>query len=199
MNKQDYESSEFYSYKFRNFSTMIIIPAAILVLLIFIGSFFAVRQNTITSTGIIEPAQVLNLKNNNFHEGQVIKHSKQKWLVHLDDKNQQVAHLMPVIKKKVQVIVYLPANKIGLIKKGQKLSFQLPSSDGLTKRLVGKVKIVGEYPIRMKNASAYEVFCTAKLKNPQQVKYGMEGSATIITGKSTYFEYFKNKILDQRH
>jgi hypothetical protein len=29
------------------------------------------------------------------------------------------------------------------------------------------------------------------------VKYGMEGNATIITGKSTYFEYFKDKILNQ--
>ena len=39
MDAKEYESTEFYSYKFKNFSTMIIIPAAIFVLLLFIGSF----------------------------------------------------------------------------------------------------------------------------------------------------------------
>lgn len=40
MDAKDYESTEFYSYKFKNFSTMIIVPAALLVFLVFIGSFF---------------------------------------------------------------------------------------------------------------------------------------------------------------
>jgi hypothetical protein len=39
MDANEYESTEFYSYKFKNFSTMVIIPAAIFVLLLFIGSF----------------------------------------------------------------------------------------------------------------------------------------------------------------
>ena len=55
MDAKEYESTEFYSYKFKNFSTMIIIPAAIFVLLLFIGSFFAVRQSTVSSVGVVEP------------------------------------------------------------------------------------------------------------------------------------------------
>lgn len=47
-NTKDYESTEFYTYKFKNFSTMIIIPMAILVLLLFIGSVFATRENTVS-------------------------------------------------------------------------------------------------------------------------------------------------------
>lgn len=43
MNSKDYESTEFYSYKFKNFSTMIIIPMALLVFILIIGSFFAIR------------------------------------------------------------------------------------------------------------------------------------------------------------
>lgn len=43
MNNKDYESIEYYSYKFKNFSTMIIIPMAILVLILIVGSFFATR------------------------------------------------------------------------------------------------------------------------------------------------------------
>lgn len=60
MDAKEYESTEFYSYKFKNFSTMIIIPAAIFVLLLFIGSFFAVRQSTVSSVGVVEPTVVIN-------------------------------------------------------------------------------------------------------------------------------------------
>lgn len=197
MDKKDYESSEFYSYKFRNFSTMIIIPAFIFVLLIFISSFFAVRQNTVSAVGVVEPKKVVNLKNNGYQEGQIISYRKRKWLVHLDKKNEQLAHLMPVMRKNVQVVVYLPGNKIGAIKKGQRVWFQLPSSNGLTNQIVGKVKSIGEYPVSIKNASAYEVICSADLNKIKQVKYGMEGQATIITGKSTYFAYFKDKLLNR--
>ncbi|MCZ3572107.1 hypothetical protein L2477_11845, partial [Lactobacillus crispatus] len=64
MNDQYLESSKFYSYKFHNFSTMIILPAFILVILLFIGSFFAVHENVINSIGVVEPDHIVSLKNN---------------------------------------------------------------------------------------------------------------------------------------
>ena len=76
MNSKDYESTEFYSYKFKNFSTMIIIPMALLVFILIIGSFFAIRQSTVTSTGIVEPQSTLDIANKNYHEGQIIKRTR---------------------------------------------------------------------------------------------------------------------------
>ena len=29
------------------------------------------------------------------------------------------------------------------------------------------------------------------------LKYGMQGQTTVITGKTTFFEYYKNKLLDK--
>lgn len=78
MDAKEYESTEFYSYKFKNFSTMIIIPAAIFVLLLFIGSFFAVRQSTVSSVGVVEPTVVINQKNVSYDEGQVVTKHGQK-------------------------------------------------------------------------------------------------------------------------
>ena len=66
MDAKDYESTEFYSYKFKNFSTMIIVPAALLVFLMFNGSFFAIRQSTVSSVGVIEPVTVIKQKTTNF-------------------------------------------------------------------------------------------------------------------------------------
>ena len=197
MSSKDYESTEFYSYKFKNFSTIIIIPMAMLVLILILSSFFAIRQSTVTSTGIIEPKGTINVANKNYHEGQVIRENRKKWLVHMDDKQENIVHLLPIIraKNKVNVITYFSGSKIGAIKKGQALHFQLSNANGTTDRLVGKVKELGVYPVNVHGNNAYEVICEAKPN--KDVKYGMEGNATIITGKSTYFEYFKNKILNQ--
>lgn len=197
MGAKDYESTKFYSYKFQNFSTIIIIPMALLVLLLIVSSFFAVRQSTVTSTGVIEPKNVLNVVNRNYHEGQIISKNTEKWLVHKDNKKENIVHLLPIIKAKtkVNIIAYFPGNKIGAIKKGQLLHFQISNSSGTTDRLVGKVKEIGVYPVNIHGSNAYEVISEAKPN--KAVKYGMEGKATIITGKSTYFEYFKDKILNQ--
>lgn len=118
MDAKDYESTEFYSYKFKNFSTMIIIPAAILVLLVFIGSFFAVRQSTVSSVGVVEPMTVIKQKATNYDEGQIVKKYGQKWVAHIDQ--DDAVNLMPMIaaKKKVKIITYVPSNKVSTIKRG---------------------------------------------------------------------------------
>lgn len=197
MDAKEYESTEFYSYKFKNFSTMIIIPAAILVFLLFIGSFFAVRQSTVSSIGIVEPTVVIKQKNANYDEGQIITKHGQKWIAHVNQ-NSGVS-LMPMMKAKgkVRIVTYVPTNKISSIKKGQKLNFSVPTGEGLTSRLTGKVEGIGVYPINVNKQSMYEVISIAKVSDIN-VKYGMQGNATIVTGHSTYFKYFLDKVLNKR-
>lgn len=197
MDSKDYESTEFYSYKFKTLSTMIIIPMTILVLILIVGSFFATRQSTVTSIGIVEPQNTLNIANKNYHEGQIIRINKKKWLVHIDEKQKNIVRLFPMIKAigTVNVVTYFPGNKIGAIKKGQPLYFQVANSSGTMDRLRGKVKEIEVYPVNLHGNNVYEVVCQATSK--ENLKYGMEGNATIITGKSTYFEYFKDKILNK--
>lgn len=197
MDAKSYESTEFYSYKFKNFSTMIIIPAAIFVLLLFICSFFAVRQSTVSSIGVVEPTVVVKQKNANYDEGQIITRHGQKWIAHVDQDSG--VSLMPVMKAKgkVRIVTYVPTNKISSIKKGQKLNFAVPIGEGLTSRITGKVEEIGVYPINVNKQSMYEVISIAKVSDIN-VKYGMQGNATIVTGRSTYFKYFLDKILNRR-
>ena len=197
MDAKDYESTEFYSYKFKNFSTMIIVPAALLVFLMFIGSFFAIRQSTVSSVGVIEPVTVIKQKAANYDEGQIVTKHGQKWVAHIDQ--DDAVNLMPMIaaKKKVKIITYVPSNKVSTIKKGQKINFSVSTGDGLTNRLTGRVKEIGVYPVNVNKQSRYEIISTAKI-NDENVKYGMQGNATIVTGSSTYFEYFLDKVLNKR-
>lgn len=82
MDKKYLESSEFYSKRFNNFSTLIIIPMALIVLAFFIFSFFGKREITIEGMGTIEPKQAVPviqsssaniIKQNYLHEGQLVK------------------------------------------------------------------------------------------------------------------------------
>lgn len=197
MDAKEYESTEFYSYKFKNFSTMIIIPAAIFVLLLFIGSFFAIRQSTVSSVGVVEPTVVIKQKNVNYDEGQVVTRHGQKWVAHVDQDSG--ISLMPVMKAKdkIKIVTYVTSNKISTIKKGQSLNFSVPTGDGLTRHLTGKVKKIGVYPVNMNKQNMYEIISTAKV-NDENIKYGMQGNVTIVTGRSTYFKYFLDKVLNKR-
>lgn len=176
---------------------MIIIPAAILVFLVFIGSFFAIRQSTVSSVGVIEPVTVIKQKTTNYDEGQIVTKHGQKWVAHIDQ--DDAVNLMPMIaaKKQVKIITYVPSNKVSAIKKGQTINFSVPTGDGLTSRLIGKVREIGVYPVNINKQSGYEIISTAKI-NDENVKYGMQGNATILTGSSTYFEYFLDKILNKK-
>ena len=197
MDAKNYESTEFYSYKYRNFSTMIIIPAAIFVLLLFVGSFFAVRQNTVSSVGVVEPTVVIKRKNVNYDEGQVVTKYGQKWVAHVDQGGG--ISLMPVMKpkSKVKIVTYVTSDKISTIKKGQSLTFSVPTGDGLTRHLTGKAKEIGVYPVNMNKQNMYEIISTAKV-NDEYIKYGMQGNVTIMTGRSTYLKYLLDKVRNNK-
>ncbi len=197
MDAKEYESTEFYSYKFKNFSTMIIIPAAIFVLLLFIGSFFAIRQSTVSSVGVVEPTVVIKQKNVNYDEGQVVTKHGQKWVAHVDQDSG--ISLMPVMKakNKIKIVTYVTSDKVSTIKKGQSLTFSVPAGDGLTRHLTGKVKEIGVYPVNMNKQNMYEIISTAKV-NDENIKYGMQGNVTIMTGRSTYLKYLLDKVRNNK-
>ncbi|WP_290079518.1 HlyD family efflux transporter periplasmic adaptor subunit [Lactobacillus taiwanensis] len=197
MDAKEYESTEFYSYKFKNFSTMIIIPAAIFVLLLFIGSFFAIRQSTVSSVGVVEPTVVIKQKNVNYDEGQVVTKHGQKWVAHVDQDSG--ISLMPVMKakNKIKIVTYVTSDKVSTIKKGQSLTFSVPTGDGLIRHLTGKVKEIGVYPVNMNKQNMYEIISTAKV-NDENIKYGMQGNVTIMTGRSTYLKYLLDKVRNNK-
>ncbi len=176
---------------------MIIIPAAIFVLLLFIGSFFAIRQSTVSSVGVVEPTVVIKQKNVNYDEGQVVTKHGQKWVAHVDQDSG--ISLMPVMKakNKIKIVTYVTSDKVSTIKKGQSLTFSVPTGDGLTRHLTGKVKEIGVYPVNMNKQNMYEIISTAKV-NDENIKYGMQGNVTIMTGRSTYLKYLLDKVRNNK-
>ena len=76
------ESSELYDKRYRNFSTLIILPLFILLIGGLIFTFFARKELTVISTGSIEPTKIIAkiqstnanpIIENNLKEGLVVK------------------------------------------------------------------------------------------------------------------------------
>lgn len=209
--EKDYESSEFYACRFHGFSTVIIIPATVLVLAILIASIFIKHENTVSSVGAIEPQAIVRIENMNYHEGQVIRKGKKVWLarrksdklkldgiVHIAD-GQQFVEVFPVFRDNasMEVVTYVPGNKISAIKNKQKANFSFSDSQGKIVSLKGKVKQIGVYPKLVHGQSMYQVLADVKVRSADNLRYGMQGNVMIRTGEMTYFEYLKNLILNQ--
>lgn len=212
MNDQNLESSKFYSYKFHNFSTMIILPAFILVILLFIGSFFAEHENVVDSVGVVEPDRVVSLKNNGYKEGQRISkgtnitlaNGKQKLLknniiVHLDDEGS-VAMTDMKDKSSLKIVTYIPDDEVATLAKRQKVRYQVKNKQGVITILNGKVINIGTYPVQQKETNVFKVDVLIKTTKFERkfLRYGMQGKVTIITGRVSYFNYIKSKVLNSK-
>lgn len=79
MDKKFLESGEFYSARFQNFSTLIIMPITFLLIAVILFSLIGKREITINGTGDIEPQETVpviqatlnsSIKNNYLLEGE---------------------------------------------------------------------------------------------------------------------------------
>lgn len=63
----------------------------------------------------------------------------------------------------------------------------------------GVINNISVAPVPVNKGTYYIV--TAESKNESniasQIHYGMSGKTTIITGKETFFKYYKDKLLDK--
>ena len=60
MDKHLFESSEFYKRRYNNFSTMVILPIFLLVLLLGGFCFYGKREITIKTVGEIQPVKIIS-------------------------------------------------------------------------------------------------------------------------------------------
>ena len=202
MNDQDLESSKFYSYNFRNFSTMIILPAFIFVILLFIGSFFAVHENVMNSMGVITPDRVVTLENKEYKEGQKLSKGisvtladgkkgmlENNVIIHLDNKNSVA---MPDIRdrKKLRVITYVPSSEVAVLDKGQRMKFNIENKQGTSDILNGKITNIGMFEV--------ETMVKTTKSERNFLRYGMQGKVSIITGRASYFNYIRSRVLNSK-
>lgn len=204
MNNDNLESTKFYSQKSRNFSTIIILPTFILIILIFTASVFVKREETIQLNGRVEPKQIMKIKNINYVEGQVLKKDQKvelidgksfklryKSVVHAINTKDVLIYSNP--KKELVVASYIPVKATYKVHKGQRASFKV--NDGSNHVIYGKVTYVSKYA----DNESFKLISTLHISSQEMflARYGIKGKLTIITSQDTYFNHLKKKLINK--
>ncbi|EJN94568.1 HlyD family efflux transporter periplasmic adaptor subunit [Streptococcus ratti] len=121
--------------------------------------------------------------------------------MNLMPKGAEIGQLYPDIRKtkKVLITYYVSSDDVVSMKKGQKtrLSMERKGNDRIT--LEGKISTVALSATKTKNGNLFKVTAkvTVSKKDSKLVKYGMTGKTVTVTDKKTYFNYFKDKLLNK--
>ncbi|WP_367783161.1 HlyD family efflux transporter periplasmic adaptor subunit [Streptococcus pluranimalium] len=115
-------------------------------------------------------------------------------------KGTEIAQILPDMNqtKKVMITYYVNSNDIATIKRGQSVRLRLDKISSQDIVLLGKVKVIDASSTETKEGNLFKVKAQATISEADSriLKYGMQGRVTSIIGKKTFFNYYKDKILN---
>lgn len=115
-------------------------------------------------------------------------------------KGTEIAQILPDMNqtKKVMITYYVNSNDIATIKRGQSVRLRLDKISNQDIVLLGKVKAIDASSTETKEGNLFKVKAQATISEADSriLKYGMQGRVTSIIGKKTFFNYYKDKILN---
>ncbi|MXQ48673.1 bacteriocin secretion accessory protein [Streptococcus pneumoniae] len=115
-------------------------------------------------------------------------------------KGTEIAQILPDMNqtKKVMITYYVNSNDIATIKRGQTVRLRLDKISNKDVVLLGKVKAIDASSTETKEGNLFKVKAQATISEADSriLKYGMQGRVTSIIGKKTFFNYYKDKMLN---
>ncbi|WP_278553187.1 bacteriocin secretion accessory protein [Companilactobacillus farciminis] len=160
-------------------------------------------------------AQKKNLKSN-LKELNDLKNSsyikaKKAGVIHMNNQSvkdakyvgagSEIAEIYPILRKDgiLKLQSYVSSREISSIKRGQHMRLEITRNVPRPILIDGVINNISVAPVPVNKGTYYIV--TAESKNESniasQIHYGMSGKTTIITGKETFFKYYKDKLLDK--
>lgn len=111
-----------------------------------------------------------------------------------------LAQILPILKnqKTLKVKAYISTVDISSIKVGQKVRFKVTRNVPKPIILTGKIYKISISPVEIGKENYYRIEAKTDIENTNKdlLKYGMQGRMVVITGKTTFFEYYKNKLFN---
>ena len=85
-----------------------------------------------------------------------------------------------------------------MLKKHQKVRFSLEKIGNHNITLTGNIQSIDKTATRTKEGNFFKVTALAKIskKYIDAIQYGMQGRVTSVIEKKTFFDYYKDKILN---
>ena len=147
-------------------------------------------------------------ENNNTNREYKVK-AVRDGILHINDKYSEshyisaganLAQILPILKnqKTLKVKAYISTVDISSIKVGQKVRFKVTRNVPKPIILTGKIYKISISPVEIGKENYYQIEAKTDIENTNKdlLKYGMQGRMVVITGKTTFFEYYKNKLFN---
>ncbi len=148
-------------------------------------------------------------ENNNTNREYKVK-AVRDGILHINDKYSEshyisaganLAQILPILKnqKTLKIKAYISTADISSIKVGQKVRFKVTRNVPKPIILTGKIHKISISPVEIGKENYYQIEAKTDIQNTNRdlLKYGMQGQMVVITGKTTFFEYYKDKLFNR--
>ena len=167
----------------------------------------ASQQLTTVETQITELTAQLGQANVNF-EHNTIK-SPGTGIIHLNSEfdgktlipnGSEIAQIYPNIQETKEVLItyYVTSEYVPLLKEEQVARLKLEKIGNQSITIIGKIHSIDRTATKTEQGNLFKVTALAQLpdKDSNIIQYGLQGQVTSIIDKKTYFDYYKDKILN---
>jgi bacteriocin secretion accessory protein len=167
----------------------------------------ASQQLTTVETQITELTAQLGQANVNF-EHNTIK-APGTGIIHLNSEfdgktlipnGSEIAQIYPNIQETKEVLItyYVTSEYVPLLKEEQVARLKLEKIGNQSITIIGKIHSIDRTATKTEQGNLFKVTALAQLpdKDSNIIQYGLQGQVTSIIDKKTYFDYYKDKILN---
>lgn len=167
----------------------------------------ASQQLTTVETQITELTAQLGQANINF-EHNTIK-APGTGIIHLNNEfdgktlipnGSEIAQIYPIIQETKEVLItyYVTSEYVPLLKEDQVARLKLEKIGNQSTTIIGKINSIDRTATKTEQGNLFKVTALAQIpdKDSNIIQYGLQGQVTSIIAKKTYFDYYKDKILN---
>ena len=167
----------------------------------------ASQQLTTVETQITELTAQLGQANVNF-EHNTIK-APGTGIIHLNNEfdgktlipnGSEIAQIYPIIQETKEVLItyYVTSEYVPLLKEDQVARLKLEKIGNQSITIIGKINSIDRTATKTEQGNLFKVTALAQIpdKDSNIIQYGLQGQVTSIIAKKTYFDYYKDKILN---
>lgn len=112
----------------------------------------------------------------------------------------EIAQIYPDITETKEVLItyYVTSEYVSLLKEEQLVRLSLEKVGNQTITVVGNIQSIDKTATKTENGNLFKITALAQLseKDSNIIQYGLQGRVTSVLTKKTYFDYYKDKILN---
>lgn len=112
----------------------------------------------------------------------------------------EIAKIFPDISKTKEVLItyYVTSDYVALLQEGQTTRLRLEKIGNQSITVIGNIKTIDRTATKTEQGNLFKITALASLDDQASdiVQYGLQGRVTSVITKKTYFDYYKDKLLN---